>query len=356
MKSLRHDLGSAFTAKLFQSMLKMFDIQSKHGVPWHSQANGLCEAMNKRINTCIRTCLDTQQQRNFDQWLGYITFTLNALKSSKTKHSANFLVFSRELTAPRDLFTLDDERTDNLQHEICDISKQQNIYDTYMSAQKISRNVIQAIQEKAKHMKAAYDKHIKGPYFEKGQHCMLLIKPNQHKWLPRFDGPYLITEKISDHNYMVKIGDTQKLVNIEKMKRYKTNKFSPSEKNTVQQKEDTPKESDYETAPTSAPSGGDDSDSDSDSDDDNFPTTTRNQPIVNTHRPNHREEPARATESRPTTPAQEDIIPTPVESSTPAGPKIRKSTRKKKPTDILSYDTLGGAPSKAKKSHLQHNQ
>ena len=132
------------------------------------------------------------------------------------------------------------------------------------------------------------------------------------------------------------------------MKRYKTNKFSPSEKNTVQQREDTPKESDYETAPTSAPSGGDDSDSDSDSDDDNFPTTTRNQPIINTHRPNHREEPTRATESRQTTPALEDNIPTPVESSTPAGPNIRRSTRKKKPTNMLSYDTLGGAPSKGK--------
>eukprot|EP00116_Pleurobrachia_bachei_P007714 sb/3467976/ len=137
------------------------------------------------------------------------------------------------------------------------------------------------------------------------------------------------------------------------MKHYKTNKFSPSEKNTNLQSEDTPKESDYETAPTSAPSGVD-TDSDSDSEDDDFPTPTRNQPIIHTHRPHLQreatpvpEEPTRPTEDQYTANTRQNIIPTPVESSTPAE-TTRKSGRKRKPTDRLTYETLGGEPSKGK--------
>eukprot|EP00116_Pleurobrachia_bachei_P001044 sb/3461306/ len=357
MKSIRHDLGSAFTSKLFQAMLKMFDIQSKHGVAWHSQANGLCEAMNKRINTCIRTCLTPQQQMNFDQWIGYITFTMNCLKSSKTKHTANFLVFSRELAAPRDLFVVDNERTENAENELCD-TREKQIYETYMKIQKVTREAVKSIQEKAKYMKAAYDKHVHGPFFEEGQYCMLLVKPAQHKWLPRFEGPYLITEKLSDHNYIVQTETEKKLVNITKMKLYKKNKYSTNEKvKELRKEESIPK-----NVTTKMPEDNVESSSSSSSSDDedwelysfrrSTCNTTSSVPAASSSVRSQEDEQDPFTtassgaeieeHAEVTQPIGEIRDTDPVSASTPIPAERRTSSRERKPMERLNYNRLGG--------------
>ena len=65
--------------------------------------------MNKKINVCMRSCLRDDQWQDYDLWIRFIVFTMNSLKSTKTKHSANMLVFGREIMAPRDLFLEEDK-------------------------------------------------------------------------------------------------------------------------------------------------------------------------------------------------------------------------------------------------------
>ena len=48
----------------------------------------------------------------------------------------------------------------------------------------------------------------------------------KYKHSPKFHGPYIIKDNISNHNYIVHINGEDKIVNISKMKPYKLNKFS----------------------------------------------------------------------------------------------------------------------------------
>ena len=241
MSSLMHDLGPSFTSVLFKKVLKMFQIKDKHGTPWHSQTNGRAESFNKKINVCMRACLREDQWQDYDLWINYITFTMNCLKSTKTKFSANMLVFGRELLAPRDLFIQDDERLDLIRSEITDNDERKILaYNLYKNISELTRKATWNAGEKAKIAKSYYDKKCKGPYFEAGQMCLLLIQPTKHKFAPRFRGPYKIIEKLSNWNYIVDIEGTKKVTNISKMKLYKPNVYSESRKGDVAAVDSTP--------------------------------------------------------------------------------------------------------------------
>ena len=183
--------------------------------------------MNKKINVCMRSCLRDDQWQDYDLWIRFIVFTMNSLKSTKTKHSANMLVFGREIMAPRDLFLEEDDRIESIRSGITDDDARKiQAYNLYKNISELTRKVVANSEEYANYTKTFYDKHLKGPYFEKGQWCMLLIQPSVHKYAPRFKGPYKIIDKLSNWNYIVQIDGVNKVTNISKMKLYKYNHYS----------------------------------------------------------------------------------------------------------------------------------
>ena len=226
--SILHDLGASFTSDLFKAVMKIFDIRDTHGVAWHSQTQGRVESFNKKINVAMRVSLGDEEWQEYDKYINFIVYTLNSLKSTKTGFSAHYLVFGRELAMPRDIFLVDNDRTDKIRSEISDTDyKKLQAYNLYKQIADITRKVVQNSDTKAKYMKCNYDKHrSKGPFFEKNDLCLLAVNVPKHKFANRFHGPYLIVDKLNDHNYIVNIDGVNKVVNISKMKAYKPNHYS----------------------------------------------------------------------------------------------------------------------------------
>lgn len=226
--NILHDLGTHFTSALFKAMLKIFDIRDTHSTPWHSQTQGRVEAFNKKINVAMRVALSDEQWQEYDKYIDGIVFTLNCLKSSKTGYSSNYLTFGRECAMPNDLFLPDDDRLEDLKRGMTDGEYLRGVpvYDTYREMSTVNRKVVANAATKAKWMKSSYDKKIRGPFPNKGDWCLILIDVTRHKFSDRFKGPYKITEKINNWNYIVEIEGTKKVVNIAKIKPYKPNKYT----------------------------------------------------------------------------------------------------------------------------------
>ncbi len=222
--NLIHDLGPSFSSKLFKEILKAFNIKDIHGVPWNSQVNGRAESMNKRINVAMRTCLSEDQFQDWDKFLPYITFILNSVKG-KSGYSSNYIVYGRQLNTPRDLFIQDNERIEQLRSEVMETGgdpRKLMAHDLYKTIADVTRKVAESSEQKAKYMKSYWDKKFAlGPYFKKGDWVMLLIQTPQHKFSPRFHGPFKVIDKISDWNYIVQVGEVKKFTNLSKMKEYK---------------------------------------------------------------------------------------------------------------------------------------
>ena len=168
---------------------------------------------------CFRAVLSDKDFNQYDLFIKWIVFTLNCLKSRRTGFSANFLVFGREIRSPRDLFLNDSESRSPGNYKT-------SAYNLYTQVRSVTRRVQEITQQQAKYMSNMYDKNAKGPYFQVGEYCMLLVTPVKHKYSYKWKGPYVIVEKINDHNYIIVINGTRKIINIQKMKRYPINKYS----------------------------------------------------------------------------------------------------------------------------------
>ena len=226
--AILHDLGTGFTSGLWKAVMAAFDIKDTKSTVKNSQCNGRAEAQNRRINIAMRVSLSDDQWKNYDLYIKYIVFCLNSLVCSKTGFSANFLVYGRELRMPRDMFVQNDDRLDEtLLKNMSEIaSKNVQAHKLYRQVSEITRKVRDNAQKRAMYMCKDYDKRARGPYFEKGDICFLLVIVPKHKYADKWAGPYLITEKISDWNYIVDVNGVKKVVSISKMKPYKPNKYS----------------------------------------------------------------------------------------------------------------------------------
>ena len=224
------DRHANFCSKTFSAVMGIYDVNLSHSTPYHSQGNGRAEAMNKRINTAMRVSLTDDQFKNYDLWIKYVMFTLNSLKSNRTGYSPNFLVFGRSLNMPRDLMVTDDSRIDEFVEGIGpDESRKMQAYQMYRQVADVSRKVFRNSRKQADYSARQYNKKVKGPFFEVGDWCFLLVNVKKHKYSDMWSGPYKVIKKINDWNYVLEIGDgLEKLVSITKLKHYdvKNNKYS----------------------------------------------------------------------------------------------------------------------------------
>ena len=204
-----------------------FDIKDNKTTPKYSQCNGKAESQNRRINIAMRVSLSDDQYENYDIYIKYIVFCLNSLVCSRTKYSANFIAFGRELRMPRDLFVKDDDRLDGT---LCNMSKTDytklHAYNLYKRVSEVTRKVRDNAEKRAMYVCKQYDKHVRGPYFKEGDLCFVLVIVPKHKYADKWAGPYRITEKISDYLYIVDVKGGKKVVNVSKMKVYKPNRYS----------------------------------------------------------------------------------------------------------------------------------
>ena len=181
----------------------------------------------------------------------------------RTGYSAYFLVHGHEPVMPRDMF-IEDNRLEKLQNgEVT--TAESTAYELYRQMRDTARRVIIKTKQRAQYMATQYDKKVKGPFFEKGEYCLVLVNVPKHKFSEKWKGPYLITDKINDWNYIIPIEGQEKIINVEKMKPYVINKYSILPQPTSPSKLENP-------IPTENVDTKSDQDSDSSSDEEFFIT------------------------------------------------------------------------------------
>ena len=221
------DNDTSFTSTFFNAVLAFFKIKPTHGLPYTCSSTSKCERANKRIDKALRLTLTEEQLNNWDLYLNYVCFALNGLRSRHTGVSPNLLVFGRELNTPLDLSV-------NGQPVVFEqkSKKHGKAYELYRTV----RNIVQKARKHAaldfQYADNTYNKNLRGPYFEENDWCFTLINCPTHKFSERWQGPYKICKKISDHLYVIELGNGKdKVVNISKLKRYTPSRFSPNKMN-----------------------------------------------------------------------------------------------------------------------------
>ena len=232
-QEILHDNAPGFSSDFFKSVLKTFNIKNTRGTTYKSATTGKVERSNKKINSALRAALPENELHNWDLYLGIVCLTLNSIKNRHTNYSPYFLVFGREPTFPSQLMVCNEEPVLTDQHTKMSTQRKQ-AFDSYRKMKNLIHRVREHAQRAFQYTLGSSSAEIKGPFFEEGDHCFVLVNCPKHKFGKRWHGPYKIKRKINDHLYVLPIGGVDKVTNISKLKPYKHNKYSPKEATSLQ--------------------------------------------------------------------------------------------------------------------------
>lgn len=203
------DLGVEWINDLFPRIMKILGIKHHKTSPYHPQANGLLERSHSILKAVLRSRTNNFVQ-NWPQFVPYAVFVINSSVNRSTNYSPHEMVFGYKLDLPS-----------NLKRKPEPVYN----YEDYLSQLRFKlQSAHQAAKEEILKSKITnkkyYDKKSKIRTYEVGDMILLTNENRETKLHNPFKGPFKVTEIISDVNVKIKIKNKEKIVHINRTKRF----------------------------------------------------------------------------------------------------------------------------------------
>lgn len=201
-RRIKSDNGVQFVSAVMQQVTYCLDIQQQFTPVYHPEANPV-ERKNRDLKSQLAIIVQNCHS-NWDRCLPAIRFAMNSAKCQSTGYTSAYLTFGREMR------TLDD-----VQHDVKTIVESENFIPeitsylkTIIKVLKDARETEMKIQDKNK---VYVDQHRRSqPNFDIGVEVLVdthtlsnASKGISSKFVPKRDGPYIITRKVGSSAYEV---------------------------------------------------------------------------------------------------------------------------------------------------------
>jgi transposase InsO family protein len=194
------DNGSVFVSELANYIYKELGIKRVRTTPVHPQSNGIPERFNGTLKSVLKLWCN-EEQDNWDEYLPYALFAYNTAFHTILQETPFFLINGRNAKLLADILV---NRGDEVYVDQHDYGKQlveklRNVYDR-----------IKKIYEEINEKRETDIENKSETHFEVGQKVLVYDPTTKvglsRKMTVRWKGPYIITEKVSDVNYVIHMG------------------------------------------------------------------------------------------------------------------------------------------------------
>jgi hypothetical protein len=213
-KIILTDQGTNFMSKMFKNLCKMFKIDKIESTVYRPQTQGSLEVFHRTLKTYIM--IFVKNTRAWDEILDLACFSYNTSVNKVTKYTPFEIMFGRKVTIPSTF------QSKPLTHF--------SNYDDYL--EKLKQNmrysfdkIKENIEIEKEQRKKTYDRNANEKSFNIGDEILMLnenysLRNKQSRW----QGPWLVIEKINDHNYKIKCKEgrkwVEKIIHADKLKKY----------------------------------------------------------------------------------------------------------------------------------------
>lgn len=230
-RQLLSDRGSNFTSQLMRDVCKQLEIHKIFTTAYHPETDGLVERFNRTLSAALAT-LVSREPSKWDEYVAYVLFAYCACQQESTGFSPFLLMFGREPRFPIEILTKSPERTVYSEEQFLKVLQE--------SLKDYREKAALAIEKAQKKQKIQYDKGTQQIEYSVGDTVYLkkgsLAIGEAHKLAMKWQGPYRITEVVSETNVRIEfVADPRviKLVHVNRLKRSKEADSNVRPKNLV---------------------------------------------------------------------------------------------------------------------------
>ncbi|VDI24463.1 Hypothetical predicted protein [Mytilus galloprovincialis] len=210
-RQIHTDQGGQFESNLFKELCEKLRIHKTRTTAFRPQSDGLVERLNRSIEDIISKYV-CKNQRDWDEQLHWALMAYRSSEHETTKLSPCMLMLGREIELPIDLMYGPHPQRDEFPTETEAANSYVHNLETLMwkIQQKARKNIISASEKQ----KRQYDIKANQNAYKVGEpvwlNILARVKHISPKLQRHWDGPYIITEVISDVIYRIQKNPSSK--------------------------------------------------------------------------------------------------------------------------------------------------
>ena len=202
-KVIQTDQGSNFTSTTFKQVIKTLGIEHITSTAYHPQSQGALERYHQTLKSMMKKyCIECEKQ--WDEGIHMLLFASRNAVSESLGFSPFELVFGHNVRGPLTVLSehlVEDDRVVNLLTYVMDFKERLS------QAVKLAHENLESSQQ---NMKTWYDKKARSRSFNVGEKVLVLLPKQGQPLAAAFMGPYTISKRIDDLNYIIDTPDRRK--------------------------------------------------------------------------------------------------------------------------------------------------
>jgi hypothetical protein len=210
------DNGSQFTGKLMTEVFDLLKTRHCRTSPYHPQGNGQVERFNGTLVSILKKVAE-QEPGKWDTYLPAALFAYREVPHTSTGMAPAMMLFGRPIAGP--LEALKRSWTDAQVDETV-ATATQYVQDLQAKLQTTWATAASTLKEARKRQAKYYNKHTKERELTVGDQALLLLPKGNNKLELTWQGPYLITDKLSRTNYKIRVNNKDKVFHLNLLKRF----------------------------------------------------------------------------------------------------------------------------------------
>ena len=186
-------------SSLIQELFRLIKVRKLVSSPYHPQTNGIVEKFNGTLKKMLKSYA-VAEPSSWDRHLPYVLFAYREVPNETTGFSPFELLYGRQIRGPLAILKEHWEEPENSQESVlCYLLETRERLNQCSKLARVNEREAKSKQ------KVYYDRKARERKLEVGQKVLVLLPSNTSKLLAQWKGPFEITDKIGDVNYMYKV-------------------------------------------------------------------------------------------------------------------------------------------------------